>query len=633
MTHPNDDSSRPIPGAPSPSKSDESPSADASPTSSLGHAAPTDDKIAEVLALADEICNGTITPSQARRCEMLLADDPVAQRAYGDYLFMHADMHWLDRGHVDAAAQDRGTSPQTAPPRLPNDEPSVALPIPRQRRSLIRRYAWVAALAAAVLFAVGGWTVRGQWQRTRASVADLENRDANVAKITGSLNCRWANQPDGRVLGYGSSLYAGDQLNLAEGVAELTFDGGARVILQAPAIFDVESYSDSVLHQGRLTVCCPTGAQGFRVTAGSLVVVDRGTEFGISADENGDAEVHVFRGLAEAQFPMSQDGPVQTVHWRENKIVRYENALHRVRELEDSKVTFVRSLSPTLGPVRGLLAAEDFDYPAGRLGGQNGGFGWGGPWEDMSIEVVVPDSNAIMPGSLRRGVALGSGNHAALYGDFNRIRRMLGTSFSGVFDTAGFVEERDGARVIGRDGKTLYLGFIQHVDITDQVFYGFELNRGDGNQNRVLCIGHGAAKSWTDGPVRTPDNDAGSTPWAVTSESNGEGLSSKHFGDLGPETSDVTVIVVKIKFGIGDQDTVTVYRNPSSLWDEGKCEPVVVGQGDFSFDRIGLANFGGDKTFSVDGIRIGTSFSGVTRPVWRSESESESAYQADLETF
>jgi len=151
------------------------------------------------------------------------------------------------------------------------------------------------------------------------------------------------------------------------------------------------------------------------------------------------------------------------------------------------------------------------------------------------------------------------------------------------------------------------------------VFYGFELHRGDGNRNRVLCIGHGAAKKWKQGKTRAPDVDAGVTGWAVTSESNGKENALLELGDLGPETTDVVLFVVKIVFGNDDQDRIEVFKNPASLWDENKCRPDVVGTGNFSFDRIGLANFEGEKTLEVDHIRLGTSFSGVTRPRWQAD--------------
>ena len=65
--------------------------------------------------------------------------------------------------------------------------------------------------------------------------------------------------------------YAGQQLKLVEGVAEITFKTGARMLLQAPAELDVAA-AVSVLHHGRLTATCPPGAEGFRVDTQGLVL-------------------------------------------------------------------------------------------------------------------------------------------------------------------------------------------------------------------------------------------------------------------------------------------------------------------------------------------------------------------------
>ena len=91
-------------------------------------------------------------------------------------------------------------------------------------------------------------------------------------------------------------------------------------------------------------------------------------------------------------------------------------------------------------------------------------------------------------------------NRAVQSGQQNRVRRSLSTSIGGVFDAAGLVENQDGTRLIGRDGTTVYLSFLQRVDKLDDVFYGVELHRNDGNSNRVLCIGNGAegCKIWRD---------------------------------------------------------------------------------------------------------------------------------------
>ncbi len=201
---------------------------------------------------------------------------------------------------------------------------------------------------------------------------------------------------------------------------------------------------------------------------------------------------------------------------------------------------------------------------------------------------------------------------------FIRIRRVLSTSFGGVFDSDGFVEAQDGARLIGKDNTTVYLSFTRQISEVDQVFYGFELHRGDGNKNRVLCVGHGASEEWTVGPPRSPIKEAGVTGWVVTSEFNGEENRLLNLAELGPETGDVVFCVAKITFRENNEDKIEVFKNPGSLLDESKCESFVTGYGNFSFDRVSLANFEGDKSFRVDHIHFGTNFPAVTRHQWDS---------------
>ena len=66
------------------------------------------------------------------------------------------------------------------------------------------------------------------------------------------------------------------------------------------------------------------------------------------------------------------------------------------------------------------------------------------------------------------------------------------------------------------------------------------------------------------------------------SESNVKDDSLLEMGDLGPETTEVTLIVLKITFGAKNNDTIEVFKDPDSLWDEQQCSPQVVGNGDSS---------------------------------------------------
>ena len=561
----------------------------------------------ELLQLCGDVCNGTLSDAGERRLAELLRDDAAAQGIYAQYMMVHAELYWqqtglLGRGPVTDVGSSGGELAKAG-----SDGPG-----------------WWIAVAAVLLIGIGcGWWIG---QRTGGTVGQTGRRadrgsDAvsvhPVARVTGTLNCRWRSAPGDASIGFGSSLRAGQSLELIEGVAELTFENGARVILQAPARLDVASFAETTLQQGRVTATCPPGAEGFQINTEGLRLIDRGTEFGVFADEDGNTEVHVFEGLVEGQYRDPEQGDWKTVQWRTNETVRFEKASQAIRSVERASTTFVRTLSANLGPATGLLTGEDFDYPVGPLGGQNGGFGWGGPWDILNVASTRSagrPSCQVPAGSLRYSILPSSGNRARLAGNFNRVRRILSTSFGGVYDAAGFVEDQDGARLIGRDGTVLYLSFTQQIDRLNQVFYGFELNRGDGNRNRVICIGHGAARGWVEGTIRTPNKEAGVTGWAVTSEYNGQDGFLAELGDLGPETLDVTLFVVKMTFGQGNRDTIEVFKNPASLWDEQLCVPDVVGHGNFAFDRISLANFEGQKIYDVDNIRIGTSFSAVTRP-------------------
>ena len=58
----------------------------------------------------------------------------------------------------------------------------------------------------------------------------------------------------------------------------------------------------------------------------------------------------------------------------------------------------------------------------------------------------------------------------------------------------------------------------------------------------------------------------------------------------------------------------TIYRDPESLIDEGRCSPTATLRGNLAFDRISLANFDSlrGQVHEVDEIRVGTSFMAVT---------------------
>ena len=554
----------------------------------------------ELFRLCDAVIEDNSTESELARLNEILDGNEAALQSYATYMMLHGELFWHAEMH----------------PSGPVTESMEWSPEFEHRPGSLSRLSLAAMLmvgAALGILLVWAWSPGNDNQIVEKSPVRIEIPNPIVARITGTRNCRWADSVGQQEpIGYDSPVYAGQQLNLVDGFAEITFLSGVKVILQAPAKLDLSTADSSILRHGRMTASVPKGAEGFQIACNGITIIDRGTEFGLNSKESGKTEVRVFDGLVEGFVKTDSSSNFQKVSWKTNDSAEFDPNTKLITKVSQPS-NFVRSLSQSVSSQQGILASEDFDYPVGRLAGQNAGFGWGGPWDNISIEGAAPGSNAVGAGSILVDGIDHLGNHAVLSGQFNRIRRILGTSFSGVFDTADLIENQDGARLIGKDGKTIYISFTQRVKKPEDVFYGFELNRGDGNSNRVVCVGHAAAKAWIDGPPRRPNVHAGVTGWAVTSEFNGRDNRLLELGDLGPPTSEPVLVVLKIEFGSQNDDQITAYVNPESLVDESVCSTDAKGNGNFAFDRISLANFEGEKSYEVDHIRIGTAFAAVTR--------------------
>lgn len=552
----------------------------------------------EFLMLLGRICNETLTPSENCRLRELLEQSPAARRMFADYMFLHSQLYWI--AQPTDGGPPTGRNLDGAAPPLP--VVSDVTTIPPSAGGLAGRGMGIpgpAMLGGLVVAALMGLAATTWWftrpsapdRRPRAEgTADSPGAGPIAARITGTRNCLW--DPASPV-GYGSPVYGGQRLHLRKGLAEITFDDGAVVVLEGPSEVVVDSQANASLQQGRLAATVPLGAEGFTVETSRLKVVDLGTEFGVLTDPRGSTEVHVFNGEVRGHVLDDAGQSIRTLYLHSDQGARLDVMQSDVTHLAANARGFVRNLPTPDGPRGGLLASEGFFYYTGPLSGRNGSFGWSGAWFDIASD-GRPGTNGVAAGSLTFDKVPAGGNRAVQTGQHNRIRRTLDTSVGGVFDLAGMVENQDGVRLIGKDRSTVYLSFLQRTSDTDDVFYGLEVHRGDGNANRVLCIGNGADQ----------------TRYGVSSRYNGYG--SSMFKPLGEEDTDVNLFVVRFTFGQDNRDTVDVYRNPRSLTDESQATIDASLQGNFAFDRIGMGNFDGSKTHEVDRIQIGTSFAAVT---------------------
>ncbi len=114
-----------------------------------------------------------------------------------------------------------------------------------------------------------------------------------VARLTRTVDARWENVSG--TVQTGADLYTGP-MRLAKGFAEITFDSGAAVVIEAPADFSLESAHQIFLKRGRLVAKIDNQSQKtFVVCCPYASVVDYGTEFGVEVNSE-ELQTYVFQG-------------------------------------------------------------------------------------------------------------------------------------------------------------------------------------------------------------------------------------------------------------------------------------------------------------------------------------------------
>jgi hypothetical protein len=261
----------------------------------------SDAEILELNALCSAVVDQTIDSAGKARLNAWLAASAEARRFYVRCMALSASLH-------DYAGE------------LQSEEPDRVVRVPAWR--------WVAgALAAAAVVVLALWLDGAQTRRETPVLASGGDDETFVATLSATNECRWSG--DGPALG--DELRQGRQLQLVTGLAELTFNSGAQLVLEGPATLDVASAWAAVLRQGSLRANVPPEAVGFRVSNPDVEVTDLGTEFSMVANAQGGTEVFVLKGSVEA----SAEGRAQPITLREQQARRFDRAsITEVRDRE-----------------------------------------------------------------------------------------------------------------------------------------------------------------------------------------------------------------------------------------------------------------------------------------------------------
>lgn len=204
----------------------------------------------EIILLAEASFEGTLDKEQAERLDQLVCEDPQAARLYVEYMELHGELHRMHRGQAPYSPDapilgdvlGDATGNAFSDPLKEHKPPSGTGGMMFGWLGLGAITLITSLLAAMTLW----WTYPLSDDRSNESLAVVNNSADNVAKLTAVSDCDWRTHGSAGT-NVGARLIPGDRLALDRGSIEVTYDTGAKVRLEGPAVYVVSRDRKSVV--------------------------------------------------------------------------------------------------------------------------------------------------------------------------------------------------------------------------------------------------------------------------------------------------------------------------------------------------------------------------------------------------
>ena len=378
------------------------------------------------------VCDETATEQQIRELEGLVRSDEQVRRLYLAYCELHINLYFAIRDQRTHQAVCEQLGRDAAEPLAVLRHPVLST----SSHGLAGYFSsgWpVAYLVATVILSLGlliGGVVHVS-QPTDATLPSIANgggagsegvdlpspfgRGAGgegnassvVGRITGMVDCVWEKEGLGdrdwgldkaairrgretgnknqksQITNHKSLVALGDTLALRSGLLEITYDTGAKVILQGPVTYEVNSAAGGYLAVGKLTARLEKKAEGgrrkaeeasrsqspfllppstFVITTPTAIVTDLGTEFGVEVNAQGRADVHVFAGVVDCRLANERIG-TQTVRLRKDSSASFlpDGSVIKQHQADRSRFAMIENVkTPHRQPLH-LVGLYTFD--------------------------------------------------------------------------------------------------------------------------------------------------------------------------------------------------------------------------------------------------------------------------------
>ncbi len=279
----------------------------------------------ELLALCWACQTGELSDEEAKRLEQMVLKDDDACTIFIRYSALCANLEW--EGVVEPGPLGRPVEYDPLPK-------ADLVELKRRKRKKQRKASGdlsqvlLMCLPAVLLISVGLFLYFGLFNK-KDSIKQIAktNPPINIttstswkAHIASAVDVRW--KQGEKNWKTGESIHSGDEAYLEQGLIGLHFSTGVKLLITAPATFQVTGENEISLSRGMLLaeVLTETG-KGFTVKTPSSVNVDLGTIFGIAVDQKGTSVTQVFRGIVNSTNNLSKknSSPSQTVQLTSNQ--------------------------------------------------------------------------------------------------------------------------------------------------------------------------------------------------------------------------------------------------------------------------------------------------------------------------
>lgn len=328
----------------------------------------------ELQRLFDSLIAGDITAEDHATLQQTLKDAPGARAAFRERMDLEAGLRtWASEPTTSLAGGSREPAGHAA-----------------QRSVAMRWYYPVLAIAAGLLLIVGVqvWSpfadaTPKQLAEDGGSARMVNPSDATrlVGIIREQEGCQWSVRPVST-----AGRFAVGKLELAKGIAELSFDSGTDVTLAGPCEIDIASIDVARLLAGNVCVNVSELSGGFTLETPESQIIDEGTEYAVSLGEE-STEVHVFDGSV-IWIPTTTETKVDDQAFEDRIEAGEAKSYLRSDPTKPKRVPFgqrqfVRRIDDRMQEQASgsLLAYDGFENLAGRVRRGRSGFGWLDGWQ------------------------------------------------------------------------------------------------------------------------------------------------------------------------------------------------------------------------------------------------------------